>query len=63
MKRLYRSKTDLMIAGVCGGIGEYFGLDSTLVRLGFVALSLFGGSGVLLYILSAIIIPEDRGIF
>ena len=47
-----------MIAGVCGGIAEYFGMDPTLVRLGFVFVSLIGGSGLLAYIIAAIIIPE-----
>ncbi|HLR21143.1 MAG TPA: PspC domain-containing protein [Tissierellaceae bacterium] len=58
-KKLYRSKTNKMIAGVCGGIGEYFNIDPTLVRLIWVLLSvpmaLFGG--VLAYIIAAIIIP------
>ena len=48
-----------MIAGVCGGIAEYFGIDPTLVRLGFVALSFMLGGGVLVYILAAIIIPKE----
>ena len=57
-KKMYRSIEDRMIAGVCGGIGEYFDIDSTLVRLLAVALVLAGGSGVLAYILAWIIIPE-----
>ena len=59
MKRLYRSNTQKMIAGVCGGIGEYFGIDPTLVRLGFVLVSLLGGSGLLAYLIAAIIIPAQ----
>ena len=58
MKQLCKSNTNRKIAGVCGGIGEYFGIDPTLVRLGFVALSLFGGGGLVVYIIAAIIMPE-----
>ena len=57
-KKLYKSTTDKKIAGVCGGLAEYFNMDSTLVRLGWVAFCLLGGSGVLAYILAAIIMPE-----
>jgi len=57
-KKMYRSVEDRKIAGVCGGIGEYFDIDPTLVRLLAVALVLAGGSGVLAYILAWIIIPE-----
>ena len=49
MKQLCKSNTNRKIAGVCGGIGEYFGIDPTLVRLGFVALSLLAGGGVAVY--------------
>ena len=58
MKRLTRSNTDRKLAGVCAGIAEYFGIDPTLVRIGWVAFCLLGGSGVLAYILCALIIPE-----
>ena len=58
MKKLQKSKNQKMIAGVCGGIGEYFEIDPTLVRLGFVLVSLLGGSGLFAYILAAIIMPE-----
>lgn len=57
-KKLYKSSTDKKLAGVCGGIAEYFNIDSTLVRLGWVLFSLLGGSGLLAYIIAAIIIPE-----
>ena len=57
-KRLYKSKENRMIDGVCGGIAEYFNIDPTLVRLGWVVFSLAGGSGVLAYIIALIIIPE-----
>ncbi len=58
MKKLYRSEKDKMILGVCGGIAEYFEIDPTLVRLGFVAVCLAGGSGVLAYFIAAIVIPK-----
>ncbi len=59
-KKLYRSNTDKMIAGVCGGLGQYFGVDPTLIRLIFALLVVFGvGSGVLLYIVLAIVIPLE----
>lgn len=56
-KRLYRSRENKMLCGVCGGIGEYFNIDATLIRLLFV---LFGctGSGIVAYIIAAIIIPD-----
>ena len=57
-KKLYRSVSDKKLAGVCGGIAEYFGLDSTLIRVGWALVSLFAGAGVLAYIVCAIIIPE-----
>ena len=55
-KRLYRSSTNYMICGVCGGIGEYFNIDPTLVRLAWVIFSFMGGSGILAYIIASIII-------
>ena len=58
MKKLYRSRKNKMLGGVCGGIGEYFDIDPTLVRLGMVALSLMG-PGVLIYLLAWIIVPEE----
>lgn len=57
-KRLYISRRDKKIAGVCGGIAEYLDIDSTLVRLGWVLFSLAGGAGVLGYVLAMIIIPQ-----
>ena len=58
-KKLYRSDENKMLAGVCGGIAEYFGVDPTLIRLAWVVFSQLGGSGLLAYILAAIIIPRD----
>ena len=57
-KKLYKSSTDKKLAGVCGGLAEYFNIDSTLVRLGWVVFSLLGGSGLLAYIIAAIIMPD-----
>ena len=57
-KRLYKSKENRMLDGVCGGIAEYFNIDPTIVRLGWFLFSLTGGSGVLAYIIALIIIPE-----
>ena len=58
MKKLYRSNRDKMVAGVCGGVAEYFDVDSSLIRLLWVLLIIFGGSGLLLYIIGWVIIPE-----
>ena len=58
MKRLYRSTYDRMLCGVCGGIAEYFQLDPSLVRLAWALFCILGGSGVLAYIIAAIIIPN-----
>ena len=57
-KKLYKSNTNRMINGVCGGIAEYFDIDPTLVRLGWVLFCAMGGSGFLAYIVAAIIIPR-----
>ncbi|MBE5906562.1 MAG: PspC domain-containing protein [Lachnospiraceae bacterium] len=58
-KRLYKSKQDNKICGVCGGIAEYFGMDSTIVRLLWCLFTLAGGSGIIAYILAALIMPEE----
>lgn len=59
-KKLYRSSSDKIIAGVCGGLAEYFSVDSTLIRILFVALTLANGFGILLYIIMALIVPKDK---
>ena len=51
--------TNKMIAGVCGGVAEYFGLDPALVRLGWIVFCALGGSGLLAYIIAAIVIPKS----
>ena len=60
-KRLYKSNKDKMLDGVCGGLAEYFGVDPTLIRLAWVLLCAMGGSGVVAYIVAAIVIPRDPG--
>ena len=58
-KKLYRSTTDRKIAGVCGGLAEYFGIDSTVIRLIFLALLVFGIAPIiLLYVIMWIVMPE-----
>ena len=57
-KKLYRSKKDQKLAGVCSGIAEYFHIDPTIVRLIWALFVLCAGSGVLLYIVCALVIPE-----
>ena len=59
-KRLYRSTREKMLFGVCGGVAEYFETDPTIIRLAWVVFSLLGGSGVLAYIIAAIIMPADQ---
>lgn len=61
-KRLTRVNQGKMICGVCTGIARYFNLDPTIVRLAWIILSCIGGSGLLAYIIAAIIIPQDDDI-
>lgn len=58
-KRLYRNVNDKMLCGVCSGLADYFNIDPTLVRLGWVIFCALGGSGVLAYIIAAIVMPQD----
>ena len=58
-KKLYRSRRDRMLGGVCGGIGDYFGIDPTLVRISWVVGGLIVGAGLIAYIICAIIIPDE----
>ena len=58
MKKLYRSKKNRVIAGVCGGLGEYFDVDPTLIRLIWILLTISGGTGILLYLIAWLIMPE-----
>jgi len=61
-KNLYRSETNRVLAGVSGGLGEYFQIDPTLIRLLFVLLTVFGGGGVLVYIILWILIPGESNV-
>jgi phage shock protein C len=58
-QRLYRSQNERMLAGVCGGLGKFFGIDPTIMRLIFVVLALMGGPGLLIYIIMWIVVPEE----
>ena len=58
-KKLYRSSTNYKLAGVCGGIGEYFNIDPTLIRLAWILFSVMGGAGLLAYIIAAIVMPKQ----
>ena len=60
-KKLYRSDTDKMLCGVCGGIAEYFSVDPTLIRLLWAVLTCTGGAGIIAYIIAAVIIPRRLG--
>ncbi|KRQ86231.1 Phage shock protein C [Caloramator mitchellensis] len=59
-KKLFRSKTDRMVAGVCAGIAKYFDIDPTIIRLMWVFIVMFGGAGILAYIICWIVIPEEK---
>jgi phage shock protein C len=58
-KRLCRSSSQKMIAGVCGGIAEYLGWDVTIVRLLWIVLTLAGGSGILIYLILWLVMPQN----
>ena len=57
IRKLYRSRKNRMLCGVCGGLGEYLGIDPTIVRLLWIIFSLAYGAGILAYILACIVIP------
>lgn len=58
MKKLYRSRTNRILCGVCGGLGEYFDIDPTIIRLLWILFIFAGGSGILAYIIAWLIVPE-----
>lgn len=60
-KKLYRSKANRVIFGVCGGLGEYFDIDPLVVRILFILLTFTGGSGIVIYLILAIMIPDSDG--
>lgn len=58
-KKIYRSRTDKVIGGVCGGLGKYFEIDPVLIRVIFVLLGFFHGSGLIIYLILLIVIPQE----
>ena len=60
VEKIYRSKTDKIIAGVCGGLAKYFHTDPVFVRLIWIFLTLFVGAGIIMYIIAWIIIPLEK---
>ncbi len=58
-RKLYRSLRDRQLAGVCGGLASYLGVDSTIARLLFLLLALAGGPGVLIYLVMAVVVPVE----
>ena len=62
MKKFFRSKRDRKIAGVCAGLAEYLNIDSTLIRLAWALFCLAGGSGIVIYIIAALIMPNESDI-
>jgi|Deesub1362A_J573_1020465.scaffolds.fasta_scaffold36301_2 phage shock protein PspC (stress-responsive transcriptional regulator) len=60
MTKIYRSRDDKVVFGVCGGLAKYFAVDSTILRLIFVVATLYQGLGILLYIILAVIMPEEK---
>lgn len=58
-RRLYRSSSQKVVAGVCGGLGDYFAVDPVWFRIGFVVLAIGGGSGILIYLLMWLIVPPQ----
>ena len=62
MKKLYRSNTNRKLCGVCGGLAEHFDIDPTIMRLLVVILTLFGGGGLLIYLICALVIPNNPNI-
>ncbi|HEY6666992.1 MAG TPA: PspC domain-containing protein [Propionibacteriaceae bacterium] len=57
-RKLYRSRNQRMLAGVCGGLAEYFNVDATLIRVLFLVLAVFGGSGLVIYVVMWLIVPD-----
>jgi len=58
-KKLYKSRTDVKLDGVCAGLAKYIGVDPTVVRLAWVVFSLIGGSGLIAYIVCAVLMPRE----
>jgi len=60
VRRLYRSEKNRIIAGVCGGMGEYLNIDPVIIRLIWIITAFFGGLGIIAYLISWIVIPEKK---
>ncbi len=61
-KKLYRSETNKMLCGVCAGVAEYFDIDPTLIRLIWIGLTCIGFSGIIAYVVAAVIIPTQSNV-
>lgn len=61
-KKFFRSESDKMVGGVCGGLAQYFDMDSTVVRLVFALIVIYGGTGLLLYIILWIVVPSESSV-
>jgi phage shock protein PspC (stress-responsive transcriptional regulator) len=61
-RKIFRSIDDYMIAGVCSGLADYFKIDSSLIRIIFVLLTLSGGSGILVYLILWLVVPKEKGV-
>jgi phage shock protein C len=59
IKKLYRSRSDRIVGGVCGGLGKYLSIDPTVIRILYVLFALTGGSGIFIYLILLLIIPEE----
>jgi phage shock protein C len=57
-RKLYRSRNQRMVAGVCGGLADYFDIDATVIRVLFLILAVFGGSGLVVYLVMWIVVPD-----
>jgi phage shock protein C len=57
-RKLYRSQSQRILAGICGGLAEYFNIDATVMRVLFLILAVFGGSGLVLYLVMWIVVPD-----
>lgn len=60
-RRLYKSKTNKVLAGVCGGLAEYFAIDPVIIRVAWIAICFAGGAGIIAYIIAAIVMPPETG--
>lgn len=59
VRRLYRSRMSKMVGGVCGGLSDYFQIDPSIMRIGWVVFTMLGGAGLLAYIICWLVIPEE----